>query len=127
MSGEEDLYYNMDRSRLGLAVILNNLDKEQEPTKKDVEIMGSVLRDIGQIYNRYWMLRNDISKNNSVSRIRGGDLPEPDQPGDELRQEEADRGQAPPRLQLLPLPDHQPRHGGQLPLGQVCILTSHHL
>ena len=53
MSGEEDLYYNMDRSRLGLAVILNNLDKEQEPTKKDVEIMGSVLRDIGQIYNRF--------------------------------------------------------------------------
>ena len=51
MSREEDLYYNMDRSRLGLAVILNNLDKEQEPTKKDVEIMGSVLRDIGQNFN----------------------------------------------------------------------------
>ena len=111
MSGEEDLYYNMDRSRLGLAVILNNLDKEQEPTKKDVEIMGSVLKDIGQILTedkiRYLTA-------NSVSRIRGRDLPEPDQPGDELRQEEADRGQAPPRLQLLPLPDHQPRHGGQL-------------
>ena len=61
MSGEEDLYYNMDRSRLGLAVILNNLDKEQEPTKKDVEIMGSVLRDIGQIYNHYWRIRFDIS------------------------------------------------------------------
>ena len=56
MSGEEDLYYNMDRSRLGLAVILNNLDKEQEPTKKDVEIMGSVLRDIGQIDNNYWRI-----------------------------------------------------------------------
>ena len=53
MSREEDLYYNMDRSRLGLAVILNNLDKEQEPTKKDVEIMGSVLRDIGQNFNRH--------------------------------------------------------------------------
>ena len=53
MSREEDLYYNMDRSRLGLAVILNNLDKEQEPTKKDVEIMGSVLRDIGQNYKRH--------------------------------------------------------------------------
>ena len=56
MSREEDLYYNMDRSRLGLAVILNNLDKEQEPTKKDVEIMGSVLRDIGQSYNNYWRI-----------------------------------------------------------------------
>ena len=33
--------------------ILNNLDKEQEPTKKDVEIMGSVLRDIGQNFNRH--------------------------------------------------------------------------
>ena len=53
MSGEEDLYYNMDRARLGLAIILNNLDKEQEPTKKDVEIMGSVLRDIGQNYKRH--------------------------------------------------------------------------
>ena len=49
----EDLYYNMNKSKLGLAVIINNLDKEQEPTKKDVEIMGSVLRDIGQIYNHY--------------------------------------------------------------------------
>ena len=67
MSGEEDLYYNMDRSRLGLAVILNNLDKEQEPTKKDVEIMGTVLRDIGQIYNRFRMLRYLTA--NSVSRI----------------------------------------------------------
>ena len=38
----------MNKSKLGLAVIINNLDKEQEPTKKDVEIMGSVLRDIGK-------------------------------------------------------------------------------
>ena len=66
MSGEEDLYYNMDRSRLGLAVILNNLDKEQEPTKKDVEIMGSVLRDIGEINNCFLL---EYFINNSVSRI----------------------------------------------------------
>ena len=43
----EDLYYNMTRSRLGLATIINNLEAEQEPTKKDVEVMGNVLRDIG--------------------------------------------------------------------------------
>ena len=43
----EDLYYNMTRSRLGLATIINNLEAEQEPTKKDVDAMGNVLRDIG--------------------------------------------------------------------------------
>ena len=68
MSGDEDLYYNMDRSRLGLAVILNNLDKEQEPTKKDVEIMGSVLRDIGQINIRQWSIIH-ITHHISVPRI----------------------------------------------------------
>ena len=45
----EDLYYSMTKSKLGLAVIINNLDKEQEPTKKDVEVMGKVLKDIGKI------------------------------------------------------------------------------
>ena len=45
----EDLYYNMTRSRLGLATIINNLEAEQEPTKKDVDAMGNVLRDIGSI------------------------------------------------------------------------------
>ena len=39
----------MTKSKLGLAVIINNLDKEQEPTKKDVEVMGKVLKDIGKI------------------------------------------------------------------------------
>ena len=68
MSGDEDLYYNMDRSRLGLAVILNNLDKEQEPTKKDVEIMGSVLRDIGQISISQWIIIY-ITNHISVPRI----------------------------------------------------------
>ena len=43
----EDMYYSMARSRLGLAVILNNLDTEQQPTKQDVDRMGGVLRDIG--------------------------------------------------------------------------------
>ena len=42
------LYYSMAKSRLGLAVIINNLEAEQEPTKKDVEVMGNVLRDIGR-------------------------------------------------------------------------------
>ena len=37
----------MAKSRLGVAVIINNLEAEQEPTKKDVDAMGNVLRDIG--------------------------------------------------------------------------------
>ena len=48
----------MNKSKLGLAVIINNLDKEQEPTKKDVEIMGSVLRDIGK--RRQWKRFNSL-------------------------------------------------------------------
>lgn len=51
----EDLYYNLTRSRLGLATIINNLEAEQEPTKKDVEVMGNVLRDIGSRTNNYAM------------------------------------------------------------------------
>ena len=62
----EDLYYNMNKSKLGLAVIINNLDKEQEPTKKDVEVMGGVLRDIGFEVEIY---RNLTSQGmNSVKR-----------------------------------------------------------
>ena len=45
----EDLFYTMDRGRLGIAVIINNLDKEQTPTRRDVEVMGKVLKDIGEI------------------------------------------------------------------------------
>jgi len=44
---EDDLYYRMDRRRMGTAVIINNLDSEQPPTKNDVETMGAVLKDIG--------------------------------------------------------------------------------
>eukprot|EP00092_Neocalanus_flemingeri_P038831 GFUD01042275.1.p1 GENE.GFUD01042275.1~~GFUD01042275.1.p1 ORF type:complete len:543 (+),score=121.27 GFUD01042275.1:118-1746(+) len=43
----EDMYYPMDRRRVGTALIINNLDLEQTPTRKDVESMGSVLKDIG--------------------------------------------------------------------------------
>jgi len=43
----DDLYYGMDRRRVGTAVIINNLDLEQPPTKNDVENMGAVLQDIG--------------------------------------------------------------------------------
>ena len=32
---------------MGLAVIINNLDEEQIPTKKDVKAMGQVLKAIG--------------------------------------------------------------------------------
>ncbi|XP_023326061.1 uncharacterized protein LOC111699590 [Eurytemora carolleeae] len=43
----EDLYYQMQRARVGTAVIINNLDTEQSPTKHDVEVMANVLADIG--------------------------------------------------------------------------------
>ena len=46
----EDLYYGMGRRRVGTAVIINNLDLEQPPTKNDVENMGAVLKDIGNYY-----------------------------------------------------------------------------
>ena len=39
--------YRMERNKMGLAVIINNLDQEQTPTKKDVEAMGQVLKTIG--------------------------------------------------------------------------------
>ena len=45
----EDLFYTMNRSKLGTAVIINNLDQEQMPTRRDVEVMGKVLRDIGRM------------------------------------------------------------------------------
>jgi len=44
----EDLYYSMEKRRLGSAIIINNLDIEQPPTKKDVKIMGEVLKTIGR-------------------------------------------------------------------------------
>ena len=43
----EDLFYTMNKSKLGIAVIINNLDHEQTPTRRDVEVMGKVLKDIG--------------------------------------------------------------------------------
>ena len=44
----EDLFYTMNKSKLGIAVIINNLDREQTPTRRDVEVMGNVLKDIGK-------------------------------------------------------------------------------
>ena len=40
----------MERRKMGLAVIINNLDQEQTPTKKDVEAMGQVLKTIGGLW-----------------------------------------------------------------------------
>ena len=56
----EDLFYNMTRSRLGLATIINNLEAEQEPTKKDVEVMGNVLRDIGLSSVIYVLCKDNV-------------------------------------------------------------------
>ena len=45
----EDLSYKLDRRRVGSAVIVNNLDKEQSPTRQDVERMSKVLQLIGKL------------------------------------------------------------------------------
>ena len=44
----EDLYYSMERRRMGSAIIINNLDLEQPPTKNDVKSMSEVLKTIGR-------------------------------------------------------------------------------
>ena len=47
-----DLYYPMSRKKLGHAVIINNLDREQIPTqrleslKKNVDFVKNILRDV---------------------------------------------------------------------------------
>ena len=43
-----DLYYKLERKRMGSAVIINNLDEEQSPTRRDVESMTSVFQLLGE-------------------------------------------------------------------------------
>ena len=62
-----DLYYPMSRKKLGHAVIINNLDREQIPTQRsekfcqkitfniqcrDVSSMATVLQDIGKFHKQ---------------------------------------------------------------------------
>ena len=50
----DDLFYPLDEARVGLAVVINNLDREQVATRRDVQAMTTVLMDIGrQIYRSY--------------------------------------------------------------------------
>ena len=42
-------------------MIINNLDQEQTPTKKDVEAMGSVLKTIGGYFHVFIFLFDDFS------------------------------------------------------------------
>ena len=51
-----DLFYTMNKSKLGIAVIINNLDYEQTPTRRDVEAMGKVLKDIGKFLSTGFLL-----------------------------------------------------------------------
>ena len=51
----EDLFYTMNKSKLGIAVIINNLDHEQTPTRRDVEAMGKVLKDIGKFVSSVFL------------------------------------------------------------------------
>jgi len=44
---DDELFYKLDRKRMGTAIIVNNLNKEQTPTRNDVERMSNVLKVIG--------------------------------------------------------------------------------
>ena len=72
-----DLYYPMSRKKLGHAVIINNLDREQIPTQRseifcqkityniqcrDVSSMATVLQDIGKF-------RKQIQRRPNLCRI----------------------------------------------------------
>ena len=69
-----DLYYPMSRKKLGHAVIINNLDREQIPTQRseffgqkiknniqcrDVSSMATVLQDIGKFRKQIQRRRKD--------------------------------------------------------------------
>ena len=45
---DDDFFYKLDRKRMGTAIIVNNLNKEQTPTRNDVERMSNVLKVIGK-------------------------------------------------------------------------------
>ena len=57
----EDLSYKLDRRRVGNAVIVNNLDKEQSPTRQDVERMSKVLQLIGKLIMNELMFKSCFS------------------------------------------------------------------
>jgi len=63
----------MDRKKVGHAIIINNLDEEQIPTRKDVQAMGQVLKTIGfdvQIHkNLTSQQMNNIKRNFTEVRI----------------------------------------------------------
>ena len=68
---------------MGLAVIINNLDQEQTPTKKDVEAMGHVLKTIGGLCSYSFLIFTFC-----FWRVWSSDSQKPDQPADEQCQEE---------------------------------------
>ena len=43
-----DLYYKLDRRKMGTAVIINNLHTEQTPTRKDVESLSGIFQSLGE-------------------------------------------------------------------------------
>ena len=43
-----DLYYKLDRRKMGTAVIVNNLHTEQTPTRKDVESLSGIFQTLGR-------------------------------------------------------------------------------
>ena len=45
---DDEFFYKLDRKRMGMAIIVNNLNEEQTPTRNDVERMSNVLKVIGK-------------------------------------------------------------------------------
>ena len=50
----EDKYYKLNRPKLGLCYIINNVDKEQPATRKDVEKCEEVFTFLGSCTNIWY-------------------------------------------------------------------------
>ncbi len=65
-----NLYYNNDRKYLGVAEIINILDKEQPPTQKDVTEMSLALRWIGMDLKLPHFNLTDVELKSTVDEVK---------------------------------------------------------
>ena len=64
-----DLYYKLDRRKMGTAVIINNLHTEQTPTRKDVESLSGIFQTLGRLNSKLFFLTYEWMQASSVSQI----------------------------------------------------------
>ena len=65
-----DHFYNNDRKYLGVAEIINILDKEQSATQKDVTEMSLALRWIGMDLRMPHLNLTDVQLNSTVDEVK---------------------------------------------------------